>query len=395
MKKTIKDFDLDGKKVIIRCDFNVPMKDGEITDDTRIKSSLRTIRYAINHGAKVILMSHLGRVKTEEDKLKNTLKPVSACLSKYLRRKVTFINETRGPKLEDAISKMKPKSVILMENTRFEDLDGKKESTNDENLGKYWASLGDIFINDAFGTIHRTHASNVGIASNLPSGIGFLVEKEIKELSKLLNKPKKPYTIILGGAKVSDKLGLINNLVTKVDYLLIGGGMAFTFLKAAGFNVGSSLVEKEELENCQNLLTKYEDKIILPIDVITAKEMKENAKTNLRFINEIEEDEMGLDIGPGTIKTFSQYLNESKTIFWNGPVGCFELSLFQDGTKKLCEVIANTKAYKVIGGGDTASAVTKFGYAKQMNHISTGGGASLTFLEGISLKALDIIGEKE
>ena len=395
MKKTIKDFDLDGKKVIIRCDFNVPMKDGEITDDTRIRSSLRTIRYAINHGAKVILMSHLGRVKTEEDKLKNTLKPVSACLSKYLRRKVTFINETRGPKLEDAISKMKPKSVILMENTRFEDLDGKKESTNDENLGKYWASLGDIFINDAFGTIHRTHASNVGIASNLPSGIGFLVEKEIKELSKLLNKPKKPYTIILGGAKVSDKLGLINNLVTKVDYLLIGGGMAFTFLKAAGFNVGSSLVEKEEIENCQNLLTKYEDKIILPIDVITSKEMKENAETNLRFINEIEEDEMGLDVGPGTIKTFSQYLNESKTIFWNGPVGCFELLPFQDGTKKLCEVIANTKAYKVIGGGDTASAVTKFGYAKQMNHISTGGGASLTFLEGVSLKALDIIGEKE
>ena len=234
MKKTIKDFDLDGKKVIIRCDFNVPMKDGEITDDTRIKSSLRTIRYAINHGAKVILMSHLGRVKTEEDKLKNTLKPVSACLS---RRKVTFIDETRGPKLEEAISKMKPKSVILMENTRFEDLDGKKESGNDEHLGKYWASLGNIFINDAFGTIHRTHASNVGIASNLPSGIGFLVEKEIKELSKLLSKPKKPYTIILGGAKVSDKLGLINNLVTKVDYLLIGGGMAFTFLKAAGFNI--------------------------------------------------------------------------------------------------------------------------------------------------------------
>ena len=395
MKKTIKDFDLDGKKVIIRCDFNVPMKDGEITDDTRIKSSLRTIRYAINHGAKVILMSHLGRVKTEEDKLKNTLKPVSACLSKYLRRKVTFINETRGPKLEEAISKMKPKSVILMENTRFEDLDGKKESGNDEHLGKYWASLGNIFINDAFGTIHRTHASNVGIASNLPSGIGFLVEKEIKELSKLLNKPKKPYTIILGGAKVSDKLALINNLVTKVDYLLIGGGMAFTFLKAAGFNVGSSLVEKEEIENCQNLLTKYEDKIILPIDVITSKEMTENAETNLRFINEIEEDEMGLDVGPGTIKTFSQYLNESKTIFWNGPVGCFELSPFQDGTKKLCEVIANTKAYKVIGGGDTASAVTKFGYAKQMNHISTGGGASLTFLEGVSLKALDIIDEKE
>lgn len=395
MKKTIKDFDLDGKKVIIRCDFNVPMKDGEITDDTRIKSSLRTIRYAVNHGAKVILMSHLGRVKTEEDKLKNTLKPVSACLSKYLRRKVTFINETRGPKLEEAISKMKPKSVILMENTRFEDLDGKKESGNDEHLGKYWASLGDIFINDAFGTIHRTHASNVGIASNLPSGIGFLVEKEVKELSKLLKKPKKPYTIILGGAKVSDKLALINNLVTKVDYLLIGGGMAFTFLKAAGFNIGSSLVEKEEIENCQNLLTKYEDKIILPIDVITSKEMKENAETNLRFINEIEEDEMGLDVGPGTIKTFSQYLNESKTIFCNGPVGCFELSPFQDGTKKLCEVIANTKAYKVIGGGDTASAVTKFGYADKMNHISTGGGASLTFLEGVSLKALDIIGEKD
>lgn len=395
MKKTIKDYELEGKKVIIRCDFNVPMKDGQITDDTRIKSSLRTIRYAINHGAKVILMSHLGRIKTKEDKAKNTLKPVAQTLSKYLRKKVTFVPQTRGKELEEAIAKMKPKSVLLMENTRFEDLDGKKESNNDEELGKYWASLGDIFINDAFGTIHRTHASNVGIASNLPSGIGFLVEKEVKELSKLLKNPKTPYTIILGGAKVSDKLGLINNLITKVDYLLIGGGMAFTFLKAEGFNIGASLVEKDQLENCHNLLKKYEGKIILPIDVITAQNMTDETETHLRFINEIKEDEMGLDIGPGTVKTFSQYLNDSKTIFWNGPVGCFEYKPFQEGTKKLCDVISQTKAYKVIGGGDTASAVTKFGYANKMDHISTGGGASLTFLEGTSLKALDIIPEKD
>ena len=393
MYKTIKDYNLKGKKVIIRCDFNVPIEDGIIKDDTRIKKSLRTIRYARKEGAKVILLSHLGRVKTEEDKEKYTLKPVADSLSKSLRKKVKFFNQTRGKEIEDYIKNMKEKDVVLLENTRFEDLDNKKESKNDKKLGKYWASLGDLYINDAFGTIHRTHASNVGISKNLKSGIGFLVEKEIKELNKLDN-PKKPYTIILGGSKVSDKINLIQNLVKKADYLLIGGAMSFTFLKAAGFNIGSSLCEKEEISFCTKILNKYPEKIILPIDVVTAKEIKEKAETKTRFINEIEEDEIGLDIGKKTIEVFKQYIDDSKTIFWNGPMGYFEIKKFSKGTKEICHLVANSKAYKIIGGGDTARAVTEMGYEKQMNHISTGGGASLTYLEKSKLKALELIDEK-
>ena len=394
MKKTIKDYDLSGKKIIIRCDFNVPIDGGIIKDDSRIRKSLKTIKYAIKNNAKVILMSHLGRIKTEEDKEKYTLKPVGKSLSKLLRKKVTFIDQTRGEKLEKAINNMKNKDIILIENTRFEDLDGKKESNNDQELGKYWASLGDIFINDAFGTIHRAHASNLGIASNLPNGLGFLVEEEIKKLIKLITKPKKPYTIILGGAKVSDKIGVISNLITKADYILIGGGMAFTFLKAAGFNIGSSICEKEKINYCKEILDKYQEKIILPIDVITAKELKENIKTNERFINEIEEDELGLDIGPRTLEVFKQYLDDCKTIFWNGPVGCFETKGFENGTKELLKIITNTKAYTVVGGGDTLRAANTFNYENKISHISTGGGASLAFLEGIELPALKIINEK-
>ena len=395
MKKTIKDYNLKGKKVIIRCDFNVPIENGIIKDESRIRKSLKTIRYARKEGAKVILLSHLGRVKTEEDKEKYTLKPVAELLSKLLRKKVKFINNTRGKDLEDAINVMKEKDVILIENTRFEDLDKEKESKNNKTLGKYWASLGDIFVNDAFGTIHRMHASNYGIAQNIEkTAIGFLVEKEIKELNKLTTNPKKPYTIILGGSKVSDKIGLIKNLVKKADYILIGGGMAFTFLKAAGFNIGSSLCEREQIPFCKDLLDKYQEKIILPIDIITAKEIKKGAKTNERFINEIEEDEIGLDIGRKTLEVFKQYIDDSKTIFLNGPVGYFEIKEFSKGTKGLCKIIADSKAYKIIGGGDTARAVNDFDYSGKMNHISTGGGASLTYLEGVKLKALDIIDEK-
>lgn len=394
MKKTIKDYNLSGKKVIIRCDFNVPIENGSIKDESRLKASLRTIRYARKNNAKVILMSHLGRVKTEEDKQKYTLKPVAERLSVLLRKKVTFVNQTRGKELEEAISKMKNKDVLLIENTRFEDLDGKKESNNDKDLGKYWASLGDIFINDAFGTIHRSHASNLGIASNLPSGLGFLTKDEIKKLTKLTDKPKKPYTIILGGAKVSDKIGVISNLINQADYILIGGGMAFTFLKAAGFNIGSSICEKEKISYCREILDKYPDKLILPIDIITATEIKENVKTHERFINEIEEDEMGLDIGPKTLEVFKQYLDDCKTIFWNGPVGCFEIQEFENGTKKLLDIITNTKAYTVVGGGDTARAAVTFNYQDKISHVSTGGGASLAFLEGTKLPALNIIDEK-
>lgn len=393
MYKTIKDYDLKGKKVIIRCDFNVPIEDGIVKDDNRIRKSLKTIRYARKEGAKVILLSHLGRVKKEEDKEKYSLKPVCEVLSKLLRKKVKFFDNTRGKEIEDYIDSMKERDVVLLQNTRFEDLNGEKESKNSNELGKYWASLGDIFINDAFGTIHRSHASNVGISKHLKSGIGFLVEKEVKELSKLKN-PKKPYTIIFGGSKVSDKINLIENLVKEADYLLIGGAMAFTFLKAAGFNVGSSLCEKSELSFCAKLLDKYPDKIILPIDIVVSKEISEKAKTTTRFINEIEEDEIGLDIGKKTIEVFKQYIDDSKTIFWNGPMGYFEISKFSKGTRELCEVIANSKAYKIIGGGDSARAVIQMGYEKQMNYISTGGGASLSFLESSNLKALKLIDEK-
>ena len=393
MKKTIKDYELSGKKVIIRCDFNVPIENGVIKDESRIIKSLKTIKYALRKGAKVILMSHLGRIKSEEDKEKYTLKPVALNLEKHLKRKVTFINETRGKNLEEAVKNMKNKDIILIENTRFEDLEGKKESNNDKNLGKYWASLGDIFINDAFGTIHREHASNVGIATNLPNGIGFLVEEEIKKLNKLINKPKKPYIIVLCVFKVSDKIGVIENLIKKADYILISGGMSFTFLKAAGFNIGDSILEKEKIPFCNKMLEKYPDKIILPIDVITAKELKANVKTHERFINEIE-DEMGLDIGPKTVKLFKQYLNDAKTIFLNGPAGCFEIKEFSKGTKEILKIIAESKAYTVVGGGDSIRAVKEFKVEDKISHISTGGGASLAYLEEIKLKALDVIDEK-
>ena len=378
--KTIKDFDLDGKKVIIRVDFNVPMKDGIITDDNRIISSLETIKYALDHNAKVILMSHLGRIKTEEDKLTNSLKPVSIRLSELINMPVKFISNTRGKELESAISNMNPKDIILVENTRFEDLFDKKESSNDEELGKYWASLGDIFINDAFATSHRSHASNVGIAKNLPSGIGFLIEKELKALD--LDNCDRPLTIILGGAKVSDKIGLINNLAKKADNILIGGGMAYTFIKASGINIGKSLLDQENIEFAKEMLEKYKDKIVLPIDSVNKDS---NGVIRTCFINEIKEDEAGYDIGIQTIKLFKNYLLDSKTIIWNGPVGMFEESPFDNGTKEICNILKSIDAKKIAGGGDTASAIINLGYKDIFTHISTGGGASLELLEGKKL----------
>ena len=381
--KTIRDFDLNNKKVIIRVDFNVPIKDGIITDDTRIKESLKTINYAINNNAKVILISHLGRIKEESDKIKNTLKPVSIRLSELLNKQVIFIPNTRGSELENAINNLNNGDVLLMENTRFEDLLDKKESKNNEELGKYWASLGDIYINDAFGTAHRAHASNVGIASNLPSGIGFLIEKELDNLLPAINNPSKPFTVILGGAKVSDKIGVIENIVKKADYILIGGGMAFTFLKAKGIEIGSSLLDEESIDFCKKILKENEDKIILPIDVVT--DQKEC------FITDITKEEKGLDIGSKTVKLFKQYLDNSKTIIWNGPVGMFEEEKYSNGTKGICEILKGIDAIKIAGGGDTASAVKNFGYESAFTHISTGGGASLELLEGKILPGIDII----
>ena len=392
--KTIRDFDLNNKKVIIRCDFNVPMQDGIITDDTRIKESLKTINYAIKKGAKVILLSHLGRVKTEEDKEKNSLKPVCQRLSELLDKEVIFSENTRGRKVRTLVNNLKNGDVLLLQNTRYEDINGKKESGNNNYLGRYWASLGDIFINDAFGTAHRKHASNVGIARHLPSGIGFLMEKEIKYLDKITKNPKRPYTVILGGAKISDKINVTKALAEKADYLLICGAMAFTFLKATGFNIGSSKWELDETFFCLNLISDYPDKIILPIDIVTALEIDKKAKTKVRFVNEIKEDEIGLDIGPGSLKVFKQYISDSKTIFWNGPAGYFELDNFADGTKKICEMIADTKALTIAGGGETISAIKKFNCADKFTHLSTGGGASLAYLEGKPLPALKVIDEK-
>ncbi len=393
MKKTIRDFDLEDKKVLIRVDFNVPIKDGVITDDNRIRESLKTINYAIDNGAKVILLSHLGRVKTEEDKLKNTLRPVANRLSELLGKEVKFIPETRGTELEEAVNNLQKGDVLLMENTRFEDLDGKKESGNVEELGAYWASLGDIYINDAFGTAHRAHASNVGIASHLPNGIGFLIEKELDNLDKAVNNPERPFTVVLGGAKVSDKIGVIKNLVNRADHILIGGGMMFTFLKAKGYEIGTSLLDEESIDFCKEMLANYTDKLVLPVDVLCALEMSEEASVRHTDVASINPDEMGLDIGEETVALFTKYLNESKTIVWNGPVGAFEYANFASGTKALCDALAGLDATVIVGGGDSASATIKFGYKDKYTHISTGGGASLELLEGKELPGIAIIEE--
>ena len=394
MKKTIRDFNLNNKKVIIRVDFNVPISNGVILDDNRIKESLKTINYAIRNGAKVILLSHLGRVKTASDKDNNSLEPVAFRLSELLDKEVIFVDETRGELLENEINNLKSGEVLLVENTRFEDLDFKKESSNDSEFGKYWASLGDIFINDAFGTSHRSHASNVGIATYLPSGIGFLIEKEIDNLSSVINNPKRPFTVILGGSKVSDKIGVVDNLVNKADYILIGGGMAYTFIKAKGYNVGKSLLDSEYIDYCKDVMDKYSDKIILPVDSVNGLDISNDTVITTTKIDDIKDNEIGLDIGPETINLFKKYLDISKTVVWNGPVGYSEIESFSSGTKKLLEILKNGSSDVIIGGGDTASSAINFGYKDSFKHISTGGGASLELLEGNKLPGIDCIEDK-
>lgn len=394
MKKTIRDFNLKNKKVIIRCDFNVPIKDGKIIDDTRIKNSLETIKYAIDKNAKVILLSHLGRIKEESDKVKNNLDVVAKRLSKLLNRKVIFVDEVVGEKVETAISKMKDKDVILLQNTRYEDLDGKKESKCDLEFAKLLASYGDIFINDAFGTIHRAHASNYGISKYLESGIGFLVEKELEKLS-ILNNPEDPFVIIMGGAKVADKIGVIDNLLPKCDKLLIGGGMAFTFLQAEGYEIGNSIFDADSLEYCQRLLKEYPNKIVLPIDVACSMEYKDSDERIEKDINEIDFHEMGLDIGEKTLNLFEKYLKEAKTVFWNGPLGVYEFSLYAKNTDELLTYLGKSKAKVVLGGGDIVAAASKLSITDKFYHVSTGGGATLEYLSGKELPGLENIEEKE
>lgn len=392
MKKTIRDYKLYNKKVIIRVDFNVPIQNGRITDDNRIQESLPTIRYAIEKGAKVVLLSHMGRIQAKEDCEKYDLEPIAYRLSELLNQEVIFVNATRGALVEDAIAKLEDGQVLLLQNTRYEDLDGKKESNNDSELGAYWASLGEIFINDAFGTSHRAHASNVGIASHLPSGIGFLIEKELEVFQSILECPNRPFTVILGGSKVSDKIEVIQNLVTQADQILIGGGMAYTFLKASGIPIGKSLCDLQHIDFCKEILEKYPSKIILPIDSINAKEINEEGQE--RFIMDFKEDEMGLDIGYHTIKLFADYLKNSRTILWNGPVGMYEHEAFAKGTSEICRLLEENKGITVVGGGDTAAAVLSFSNRDSFTHISTGGGASLELLEGKKLPGIESIYEK-
>ena len=392
MKKTIRDYDLNNKKVIIRCDFNVPIKDGVIQDDNRIVQSLTTIKYALDNNAKVILMSHLGRIKEEEDKAKNSLRIVADRLQELLGKPVVFVPTTRGPELENAVNALNPGEVLLMENTRWEDLPDKKESGNDPELGAYWASLGDVFINDAFGTCHRAHASNVGIASNLPSGLGFLVEKEYNELSVLTN-PEHPFVVVLGGSKVSDKIGVIENLVTKADKIIIGGGMAYTFLKAKDINIGKSILDEESIDFCKNILANYSDKIVLPVDNVVTTEFSNDTPNRVANVGEVTEEEQGLDIGPKTIELFNSVLDTAKVVFWNGPLGVYEFSNYTNGTERVLEKLVTLNATTILGGGDIVAAATKLGYKDKVTHASTGGGVTLEFMEGKELPGVVSISE--
>ena len=388
--KIIKDMNLENKKVLIRCDFNVPMKEGHISDDTRITAALPTIKYCLDQNAKVILFSHLGRVKEESDLAKNNLAPVAKRLEELLDQKVTFVEKTRGEELESAINNMNSRDIILVQNTRYEDLDGKKESKNDPELGAYWASLGDVFVNDAFGTIHRAHASNVGIASHLDSCIGFLIEKELNALKELDN-PTHPFVVVLGGAKVADKIGVIENLVTKADKILIGGGMAFTFLKAEGYEIGKSQLDEENLEFCKNILKDYKDKIILPVDVAVTTEYSENEPYKTKDITEMNENEQGLDIGPKTVELFESYLKEASIAVWNGPLGVYEFEKYKKGTDELLKFVVDNNVKIILGGGDIVAAASLAGYKDKVYHASTGGGATLEYLEGKTLPGLEAI----
>lgn len=395
-KKIITDLQVAGKKVLMRVDFNVPMKDGVITNDNRIVEALPSIKYVLENGGKVIAFSHLGKIKEEADKAKKSLASVAKRLEELLGKPVKFVPATRGAELEAAVAELKNGEIMMFENTRFEDLDGKKESKNDPELGKYWASLGDVFVNDAFGTAHRAHASNVGIAANIAeSAAGFLMEKEIKFVGGAVDAPELPLVAILGGAKVSDKIGVIENLIAKADKIIVGGGMMFTFLKAQGYNIGKSLVEEDKVELAKELLAKAGSKLILPVDTLAAKEFKNDTEFRSVSVKEIADDEMGLDIGAESVKLFADTLKGAKTVIWNGPMGVFEMENFAKGTIGVCEAIANLEgAMTIIGGGDSAAAAMQLGYADKFTHISTGGGASLEYLEGKVLPGIDSISNK-
>lgn len=395
-KLTVSDLkDLKGKKVLIRVDFNVPLKDGKIGDDNRMVAALPTIKYVTENGGKAILFSHLGRVKKEEDKKELTLRPVAQHLAELLDKPVTFVPVTRGPQLEEAIDKLSDGDVLLVENTRFEDLDGKKESGNDPELGKYWASLGDVYVNDAFGTAHRSHASNVGIASNMDqAAAGFLLSKEIEFLGNAVDDPKHPFVAILGGAKVSDKIGVIDYLLSKADKVIIGGGMTYTFYAAKGIKIGNSLVEEDKVDLAKQIIDKAGDKLVLPVDNVVAPEFKNDAPSEV-VEGDIPEGEMALDIGPKSVDLFKDTLKDAQTVVWNGPMGVFEMSNFAKGTLEIGKFLGTlTDASTIVGGGDSTAAVKELGVGDKLSHISTGGGASLEYLEGKELPGIAAVSDK-
>ena len=397
-KLTVKDVDLKGKKVLVRVDFNVPLKDGVITNDNRITAALPTIKYILEQGGRAILFSHLGRVKEEADKAGKSLAPVAADLAAKLGQEVKFIpGVTRGAELEAAINALEDGQVLLVENTRFEDVDGKKESKNDPELGKYWASLGDgIFVNDAFGTAHRAHASNVGISANVDKAVaGFLLENEIAYIQEAVETPERPFVAILGGSKVSDKIGVIENLLEKADKVLIGGGMTYTFYKAQGIEIGNSLVEEDKLDVAKALLEKANGKLILPVDSKEANAFAGYTEVRDTEGEAVSEGFLGLDIGPKSIAKFDEALTGAKTVVWNGPMGVFENPDFQAGTIGVMDAIVKQPGVKsIIGGGDSAAAAINLGRADKFSWISTGGGASMELLEGKVLPGLAALTEK-
>lgn len=396
-KKTVKDLNVEGKKVLVRVDFNVPLsKDGNhtISDDTRIKAALPTIDYLLENNAKVILMSHLGRPKGEANP-EFSLKPVAEWLENHYGEKFHFLpsDVVVDEKVKEEVEKLENGNLALLENTRYV----KGETKNDPEFAKELSSLADLFVNDAFGTSHRAHASNVGVASNLESAVGFLIQKEIEIMGKALENPERPFVSILGGAKVSDKIGVIENLISKVDYILIGGGMAYTFLKAQGKEIGKSLLEEDKMDLSLELIKKAEAnnvKILLPKDVVIADEIKEDAETEIVDIDNIPQDKEALDIGPKTAKEYADIIKKAKTVVWNGPMGVFEVKVFANGTNEVAKALADSSATTIVGGGDSALAIEEAGYKDKITHVSTGGGASLEFLEGKTLPGIDFIDEK-
>lgn len=396
MKQCLQNMDVKNKKVILRVDYNVPMQNGMILDDTKIKETLETINYLMEENCKIVILSHLGKIKTSEDKYRYSLKPIAEHLKKLLQTEVYFTNDNMSPDLKNRVEQLKPKEILMLENTRFADLNDKLESSCDPQLSMFWASLGEVFVNDAFGCAHRRHASNYGIAKYIPSCIGFLMQKELFALDKLVKNPEHPYVVVMSGAKIDDKIELLENLITKCDYLLCGGGIANTCLKALNFNVGQSLVsiDYRTIERIQKIMLANKEKIMLPLDAIVGSTYDESY-VKYKLIDKIDDNDVILDVGVKTLEKYKTAINDAKTIFINGTLGLYENMKFANGTKEFFKMVSNSNAISIVGGGDSASAARRLGYENKLSYISSGGGATLEYLGSGTLAALDIIKEED